>query len=170
MPPSRAERAATAARRAKLVEYRRKKIPYAQFYAELGYASVQAARKDFTRALEENIAAQHASVEVYREEQLEELDYLAEEAHRVLRAKHYVVSAASGKVALDPDTGEPLIDDGPTLAAIDRLVKILDRVAKLRGLDQVKIQVLTIDAIEAEIQRLSTELGQPILQEPPPPM
>jgi hypothetical protein len=158
MPHSRAERAAVAARRAKLVDYRRRKVPYATFYEELGYASVQAARRDFHRALEENLAQQHASVEVWREEQLSELDYLAEEAHEILRAEHFVVSN-SGKVVNHPETDQPLIDHGPRLAAIDRLVKILDRVAKLRGLDQIKVQVLTIDAIDAEIQRLSSELA-----------
>ncbi|MBD0743585.1 hypothetical protein [Streptomyces sp. CBMA152] len=164
MPRPRAERAATADRRAKLVEYRRRKIPYTQIYEELGYANANAASKDFHRALEESIAAQHASVEVYREEQLIELDYLAEEAHKILRARHYVVTA-SGRIVEDPETGQPLQDDGPVLAAIDRLVKILDRIAKLRGLDQIKVQVLTIDAIEAEIERLSTELGEPVIPE-----
>lgn len=167
MGHSRAELAAVAKRRAKLIDYRRKKIPYTAFYEELGYASVNAARRDFARALEESIAAQHASAEVYREEQLSELDYLAEEAHKILRARHYVVTQ-SGKLVEHPETGEPLLDDGPALAAIDRLVKILDRVAKLRGLDQIKVQVLTIDAIEAEIERLSMELGDSALRETDP--
>lgn len=158
MPVSRAERAANAARRAKLVEYRRKKVPYSIICKELGYGSEATARSDFKRALEESIAAQHASVEVYREEQLIELEFLAEEAHRVLAARHYVVSA-SGRVALDPDTDEPLVDHGPKLAAIDRLVKILDRVAKLRGLDQIKVEVFTIDAIEAAIADLNAQLA-----------
>lgn len=166
MAHSRAEMAAIAARRAKLVEYRRRKVPYGSFYEELGYSSIGVARKDFARALEESIAAQHASVEVYREEQLIELEYLAEEAHKILRARHYVVTQ-SGKVVDDPQTGQPMVDDGPVLAAIDRLVKILDRVAKLRGLDQIKVQVFTIDAIEAEIERLSMELGDPGLRETP---
>jgi hypothetical protein len=159
MPVSRAERAAHAARRAKLVEYRRKKIPYAEFYEDLGYGSVSAARKDFTRALEESIAAQHASVEVYREEQLVELDYLAEEAHKILRARHYVITQ-SGRIVEDPETGQPMHDDGPVLAAIDRLVKILDRIAKLRGLDAPqRLEVMTIDAIEAAIADLNAQLA-----------
>lgn len=159
MSHPRAERATVAARRAKLVEYRRQRRPYADIYKELGYKSVQDASKDFHRALEESIAAQHASVEVYREEQLLELDHLAEEAHKVLAARHYVVSA-SGRVALDPDTEEPLIDHQPVLAAIDRLVKILDRVAKLRGLDAPqKLEVMTIDAIEAAIADLNAQLA-----------
>lgn len=159
MGHSRAALAAVAARRSKLVEYRRRKVPYAAFYEELGYTSVDVARRDFARALEESIAAQHASVEVYREEQLVELDYLAEEAHKILRARHYVVTQA-GKIVDDPDTGQPMLDDGPVLAAIDRLVKILDRVAKLRGLDAPqKLEVMTIDAIEAAITDLNAQLA-----------
>jgi hypothetical protein len=147
-----------AERRAKLVEYRRQRIPYAQFYKELGYSSVEAASRDYSRALEESIARQDAAVEVYREEQLRELDYLAEEAHKVLRARHYVVSQA-GKIVTDPQ-GVPLADPGPVLAAIDRLVKILDRVAKLRGLDAPqRLEVLTVDAIDAAIADLNQQIA-----------
>lgn len=159
MPVSRAERAVIAARRAKLVEYRRRKTPYSQIYEELGYSSPNTAMKDFHRALEENLAEQRASVEVYREEQLVELDYLAEEAHKILRARHYVVTQ-SGKIVLDPETDQPLADPGPILAAIDRLVKILDRIAKLRGLDAPqKLEVLTIDAIDAAIADLNAQIA-----------
>ncbi|MEV5944434.1 hypothetical protein [Streptomyces sp. NPDC051994] len=159
MAVNRGERAAMAARRAKLVEYRRRKVPYSQFYEELGYANANAASRDFHRALEESIAEQHASIEVYREEQLIELDYLAEEAHKILRARHYVVTA-SGRIVEDPETGQPLEDDGPVLAAIDRLVKILDRIAKLRGLDAPqRLEVMTIDAIEAAIADLNQQLA-----------
>lgn len=159
MPASRAQRVTIADRRARLVQYRRQRIPFEKIYEELGYRSSADARKDFHRALEQSIAAQHASVEVYREEQLMELDHLAEEAHKVLAARHYVVSA-SGRVALDPDTEEPLIDHGPVLAAIDRLVKILDRISKLRGLDAPsRLEVLTIDAIDAAIADLNNKLA-----------
>lgn len=157
---ARAERAQVAARRAKLVDYRRRKVPYARFYKELGYASVQAARRDFTRALEESIAACRASVEVYREEQLIELEHLAEEAHAVMNSRHYVV-APGGKFVLDPETGEPLIDPGPKLASMDRLVKIGDRVSKLRGLDAAtKIEgVFSIDALDRALVEARQQLA-----------
>lgn len=150
MPASRAQRVTIADRRAKLVAARRQRIPFEKIYEELGYKSSADARKDFHRALEQSIAAQHASVEVYREEQLLELDHLAEEAHKVMRAQHYVM-APGGKVVMDPDDDtHPLIDDAPTLAAIDRLVKILDRVAKLRGLDApTKVEgAFTLEALD----------------------
>ncbi|RCH70452.1 hypothetical protein DT019_02905 [Streptomyces sp. SDr-06] len=149
MPRPRAERAATADRRAKLVEYRRRKVPYSQIYEELGYANANAASKDFYRTLEENIAGLRIGVEVYREEQLAELEHLAEEAHVVMRARHYVITPG-GRLVEDPETGQPLLDPGPKLAAMDRLVKIGDRVAKLRGLDAAtRIEgVFTVDALD----------------------
>jgi hypothetical protein len=161
MPVSRAERAAIAARRAKLVQYRRKKIPYSEIYEELGYKSPTAASKDFTRALEESIARQDASVEVYREEQLGELEYLAEEIHRIFREPHFHVSVTTGKTATHPVTQEPLLDHGPNLAAADRLLKIAAQVAKLRGLDspQRVEGVFTIDALNQAIVDAEQQLA-----------
>lgn len=160
MPKSRATIASIAARRAKLVEYRRRKVPYAQFYEELGYASVNAARRDFTRALEENVAELHASVEVYREEQLIELEYLAEEAHLVMNTRHYVITPG-GKLVEDPVTHEPILDPAPKLQAMDRLVRIGDRVAKLRGLDAAtKIEgVFSIDALDHALAEARDQLA-----------
>lgn len=159
MPPPRAVRADVAARRAKLIEYRRERRPYASFYEELGYASPQAARRDFNRALEENLAEVRTSAEAYREEELMELDHLASTAIQVMLTPHYEVTQA-GKIAEDPQTGMPLLDDKPKLAAIDRLLKIQDRRAKLLGLDSAqKIEVLTLDALDAERQRLVEQLA-----------
>ena len=76
-----------------------------------------------------------------------------------MRAMHYVV-APGGRIVEDPETGRPLIDDGPRLQAIDRLIKILNRVAKLRGLDAPqKLEVMTIDAIEAAIADLNAQIA-----------
>jgi hypothetical protein len=160
MPVSRAERAANAARRAKLVEYRRKKVPYAVICKELGYGSEATARSDFKRALEESIAAQHASVEVYREEQLLELEFLAEEAHRLMNSTYYMISAG-GRVVRDPETDEPLLDPGPKLQAMDRLVRIGDRVAKLRGTEAAtKIEgVFSIDALDRALIEAREQLA-----------
>lgn len=157
---SRAEQATIAARRTKLVQYRRQKRPYADIFEELGYSSVQAASRDFSRALAEAIANRDESVEVYREEQIQELDYLAEEAHRVLRGEYFVVSN-SGKIVEHPDTGQPLHDEGPKLAAMDRIVKISDRIAKLRGLDSpTRIEgALTIDALNRAITEAQQQLA-----------
>lgn len=62
----------------------------------------------------------------------ERLDTLYEEALEVLQRDHVTVS--HGKVIKDDD-GNVLLDDGPKLAAIDRLVKVRESYRKLLGLD-----------------------------------
>lgn len=161
MPHSRAERAEVAARRAKLVEYRRQKRPYSAIYGELGYKSPYDASKDFHRALADSIARQDTNVEVYREEQIQELEYLAEEIHAEFRADHFLVSLTTGRVATHPETGEPLRDPTPRYAAADRLLKIADQIAKLRGLHApTKVEgVFTIDALNRALAEARDELA-----------
>ena len=158
---ARAEKAQVAARRAKLVAYRRQRRPYKEIYAELGYSSPDAASKDFVRALQESIAAQHTEVEVYREEQLIELEYLAEEIHAEFRADHFLVSLTTGRVATHPQTGEPLRDPTPRYAAADRLLKIAEQIAKLRGLHApTRVEgVFTIDALNKALDEARGELA-----------
>lgn len=156
-----------AARRAKLVEYRRRKVPYSQFYEELGYANANAASKDFYRILEENLAELRVSVDVYREEQLAELEHLAEEAHIVMNDRHYILTPG-GKLVADPVTGDPLLDSGPKLAAMDRLVRIGDRVAKLRGTEAAtKIEgVFSIDALDRALVEAREQLAAVEAEDP----
>lgn len=48
-----------------------------------------------------------------------------------------------------------------SMQAIDRVLHIMDRRAKLLGLDApTKTEVITLDAIDAEIRRLETQLGE----------
>lgn len=157
---ARAQKAQVAARRAKLVEYRRQRIPYAEIYQELGYASPNAAMRDFHRALEESIARLDTNVEIYREEQLQELEYLAEKLHAVFRGEHFIVSQ-SGRIVEHPETGVPLHDPQPRLAAADRLLKVNAEVSKLRGLHApTKVQgVFTIDALNEAITEARDELA-----------
>ena len=55
--------------------------------------------------------------------------------HRRLSSAAPPPFAGRGKVVYE-DNGRPMIDDGPNLAAIDRLVKISESHRKLLGLDQ----------------------------------
>jgi hypothetical protein len=167
MGVSRAQQAHIADRRAKLIKYRLAGRAYEDIYQELGYASRTAASKDFSRALEQNIAEERTSMEVYRETEilrldgeLERLTRLYAKVERILDKFH--VTVQFGKVVTHD--GEPLEDDGPVLAAVDRLVKIEDarrrngeRRSKLLGLDaaqRVSMEVVTLDALDAERQRL----------------
>ncbi|MEU7170327.1 hypothetical protein ABZ949_02400 [Micromonospora tulbaghiae] len=159
MPASRAKRAQVANRRAEAVNMRMAGASYQHIADTLGYNSRGAACQDVSRALEAAIAEQTRTAEVYREEELQRLDLLLAEAWRVMKRAHVTVS--HGRVIRDDDTDEPLLDDGPVLAAIDRVLKIQERRAKLLGLDApTKVEAITIDALDAEIAKLSAELDK----------
>jgi hypothetical protein len=157
MPASRAQRANTAQRRREAIDMRMAGASYQKIADALGYATRGAACQDVTRALEQAVAEQTQSVEAYREEELQRLDELLAEAWAILKKDHVTVS--HGKLIYDDRTGEPLLDDGPTLQAIDRILKIQERRAKFLGLDApTRIEAITIDSIDAAIAELTAEL------------
>jgi hypothetical protein len=144
--------------------------------SELGYASRGKAYEGVQRALAE---IPREGVEELRQMELERLDRLYLAALEVLGRKHLTVS--HGKVItrfagverdgdgierLDADGQtipiyEDVLDDGPILQAIDRALKIQERRAKLLGLDApAKLEVFTIDAIDAEIKKLQAEFDE----------
>lgn len=157
MPASRAKRANTAKRRSEAIALRMAGQTFEQIAQTLGYPSRGAACQDITRALETAVVEQARSVEAYREEELQRLDALLAEAWGVLKRPHLTVS--HGRVIYDDATGQPILDDSPTLSAIDRILKIQERKAKFLGLDAPqRHEVVTVDAVDAEIQRLTAEL------------
>jgi aminoglycoside phosphotransferase (APT) family kinase protein len=90
------------------------------------------------------------SAEEIRRVELDRLDELARTAWRVLYERHLHIGMR-GEIARHRDTGAPLLDDGPVLAAIDRLLTISESRRKLLGVDApAKVTVLTMDAIGAE--------------------
>lgn len=157
MPASRAQRANTAQRRREAIDMRMAGSSYQQIADALGYATRGAACQDVTRALEQAVAEQTQSAEAYREEELQRLDLLLTEAWAILKRAHVTVS--HGKLIYDERTGEPLLDDGPTLQAIDRILKIQERRSKYLGLDApTKVEAITIDSLDLEIAKLAAEL------------
>jgi len=89
------------------------------------------------------------NVENHRKLELARLDKLHHKAMQVLEAFHPMVNAGqvvrdiiedeNGRPVLDPETEQPrtyrLIDQGPLLSAIDRLLRVSERRSKLLGLD-----------------------------------
>jgi hypothetical protein len=131
---------------------------YATIVAALGYSDQGAAHKDITRAMEAAVTRQHGAVELLRQEELMRLDLLWAEVWQVMKREHVTVS--NGRLVRGED-GKPLRDDAPVLAAVDRLVRILERRAKYLGLDApTKHEVFTLDAIDRAIQELNAELGE----------
>jgi hypothetical protein len=159
MPASRAKRADTAQRRKRAIDMRMAGASFQKIADELGYTTRGAACQDVTRALEAAVVEQTRSVEAYREEELQRLDALMVEAWAILKREHVTVS--HGKLIYDDRTGQPLLDDGPTLSAIDRILKIQERRAKFLGLDAPqRHEVVSIDAIDAAIKDLNAQLGR----------
>jgi hypothetical protein len=73
-----------------------------------------------------------------RKQQLDRLNDARLAVMAVLERKHVHISDGRVVRDKDPETGllgEPIEDDAPVLQAVDRLVKIEDRIAKLLGLD-----------------------------------
>lgn len=134
MPASKAQRAKTAERRAKAVAMRLAGVDYETIAQRLGYASRGAAYTDIDRALQARLVEQHQGADVLRQQELARLDRLQAAAW---------TAAASGD-----------------LKAIETVLKVVDRRCKLLGLDApVRHEVVTLDAIDAEIARLTAELG-----------
>lgn len=156
MPASRAKRADTALRRRQAIDMRMTGASYQEIADKLGYTTRGAACQDVSRALEQAVVEQTRSVEAYREEELQRLDVLLAEAWAVLQREHVTVS--HGRIIKD-DFDKPILDDGPTLSAIDRILKIQERRAKFLGLDAPqRHEVVSIDSVDAEIRRLTAEL------------
>jgi hypothetical protein len=154
-PKTSPRRIATALRRAQALEMRAQAKPFSEIAAQLKYCSPAAAAQDVQRAL--LLAITEPAAEV-RALELLRLDELWVKAAQVLNRQH--VSVSHGRI-VKADDGEPLLDDAPVLAAIDRMLKIQERRARLLGLDApTKVEVLTIDAIDAAIRDAEAELAR----------
>jgi len=133
-------------------------VTFAEIAAELGIPQ-STARTDYERALAERTAETERLAAHIRGAELAKLDVMEAAAWKVLRARHVTVS--HGKLILGED-GTPLLDDGPVLQAIDRLVRIAERRSRLLGLDApVRTKIEVTDALDAEIEQLVAELAGP---------
>jgi hypothetical protein len=145
---------------------------------ELGYANKGKARDGVLRAFAE---IPYEDLEAARRLDLERIDRLIEQAWQVMERGHVaysngqVVRRRTGETEMDDDgfpvldkAGKPVPvyeevqDDGPVLAAIDRIRALLERRAKITGYEapsRSRIEVITADVIESEIARLEGELA-----------
>ncbi len=112
-------------RRTKLLALRRQGVRYDDERVEaLGYSSPSAARRDLTRALEAHRQEEEAEVATYRQQENERLDALLEAAWP---------RATQPSPVLNKD-GE-VIDQALDMRAVDTVLRLMDRRAKLNGLD-----------------------------------
>lgn len=141
----------TAERDAQAARLRARGMSYPRIAAELGYADHTGAWHAVQRALRATVAEPAAEV---RQLELDRLDQLWEAALAVLERRHVYVQGGKvvtqiteyvrdddGNILLDEDGNpraesvEELVDDGPTLKAVETLLKIQARRAALQGLD-----------------------------------
>ncbi|MER5302291.1 hypothetical protein ABT039_22915 [Streptomyces lasiicapitis] len=139
MPASKAQRAATAHRRSQAIALRLAGMDYQTIAERLDYADRGAASKDVHRALETNLEAESAAAATLRELEVQRLDRMQ--------------AAAWAKAA----KGD--------LKAIETVLKVIDRRARLLGLDRPARTEITgadggplqVEAVDvAELERLIT--------------
>jgi hypothetical protein len=125
MPLSKAQQAEVAERRVKLIRLRRQGISFDDpRILALGYSSRGAASKDLVRALKERRDEQAAEISVYRQEENERLDALLEVAWP---------RATTPSPLFDRDGN--IVGEELDMRAVDTVLKLMDRRAKLNGLD-----------------------------------
>jgi hypothetical protein len=125
----------TAERDAEAARMRSRGHTYQQIADQLGFSNKGTAYAAVHRAMAEVVAEPAAEAVQF---ELDRLDQMHQAALKVLEGHHVTVS--NGKVVTLDDV--PLQDDGPVLAAIDRLVRISESRRKLLGLDSpVKTQI-----------------------------
>lgn len=122
-------------RDAEFLELRKRGLAYRAIAAQTGYdvKTVHEAVKRCMAAVTEEPAQE------VRQLELERLDDMWTAVMKVLEAKHFTVS--QGRIVYLGD--EPLEDDGPVLAAVDRLLRIQERRSKLLGLDSAVKQEIS---------------------------
>lgn len=131
---------------------------YGEIAQQMGYADRSGAFRAVQRALLATVAEPAAHLRVI---EVARLDIALRKAWDVMCARHIVVN--QGRVVCDPDSGEPLTDHGPVLAAINTVIKISESRRKLLGLDApTRHEVITPEQIEAAVIELSAQLSLPM--------
>jgi len=143
----------TAARDGEACRLRTQGLTYAQVAAQLGYHDASHARQGVERAMTATLSE---PAEALRQLELLKLDQMSAVAWRVLDTPHPLISAGKNMMF----DGVALTDPMPTLHAIDRLLRIAERRAKLCGLDSpIRVGVLSPADIDVQIAVIEAELA-----------
>ncbi|WP_327333709.1 hypothetical protein [Streptomyces anulatus] len=144
----------TAEREAEAARLRSLGWTYQRIADHLGWANKGDAHHAVSKVLRDTV--QEAGDEL-RALELTRLDRLEIAANEVLEREHVTVS--NGRIVVLGES--PLPDDAPVLAAIDRLLKIQERRARLLGLDAPTKQNISISPERAAaLEQLVEELGE----------
>lgn len=136
---------------------RTRRQTYQQISDALGYGHASNARRAVQKAL---AAIPRDAAEELIQLELDQLDMLTAAVLNVLETEHYTVS--QGRLIYLHEDAPPLADDSPVLAAVDRLLKIQERRARLLGLDAPSRATVTHASadVDAAVVELANELAR----------
>jgi hypothetical protein len=160
--PARPRRAEIDLRRSEALKLRIQGYTYQAIADAMGYADRKVAHNDVKLALASVAKETHENAEEMRSLELERLEALWNRTWKLLDRENVTVSHGKVIYIEDPETGEKVAvrDDAPTLATVDRLVRISERKAKLAGLDKPN-QLEVSGTIKYEVVGVPTEfLGE----------
>lgn len=115
---------------------------------KLGYGGSGNAHNAIVRAVARH---QKEPADVVYRMQMDNLDTMRRHVYDVLEQFHVVVQ--NGRIVFTPEA-DPVRDYKPVLEAVDRLLKIEDRFARLHGLDTVKLDVTVDNSTDKAIRTL----------------
>ncbi len=140
----------TMERDAKALDLHYRGLHYRAIAEQMGWRSPAAAHQAVRRAIADTYRLSSAEAIAVEE---------ARAFNRVLATRHYV-TGSSGNVALHPETGQALTDDAPVIHAGLALLRVSESRRKLLGLDKPRqVELITVEAIEAEIRKLEAEVA-----------
>ena len=161
------QRHESALRRVRIVELRDAGLTFREIAEEVGL-SLAATWEHYQKAMRQipaaAVAAHAERVAARREEQLRRVDMEREAVVAVLAARHITIS--NGHVVSEitghdddgkPIYGDPVLDDAPVLAAVDRLIKLDDQEARLLGMYPKQSEVSTGGLVRYVIEHVSAE-------------
>lgn len=149
----------TAERDAKAFAMRSRECTFSEIAIALGYSDSSHVSKALNRHMATIVKP---SADEYRKILDDQLSEMHRQVLRVLETTHYRVN--NGVVVhhrpadcecLEGECGHftPLLDDSPVLAAVDRLIKVQERRAKLYGLDApVKAETVSTTNVRVIVQ------------------
>lgn len=147
MAASRAHQHAVAKRRSALARLRRQGVRYDdERIIALGYASADAARRDMNRALTQAREEEAVEVGAYRQLENERLDELLQAAWPQATKPQPVLDKEGEVVAMTID-----------MRAVDTVLRLMDRRAKLNGLDMpAKTELTGADGGPLQMSKATT--------------
>lgn len=137
--PTAPEMVVAQSRTLRALEMREAGKTYQAIADELGM-TVGGAFDALKRGIEQRRLLCDEKADIVRDIELQRLDFLLDKAMTVINRFH--VHVVAGTVVKD-DNGERVENDAPVLAAIDRVLKIQERRARLLGLDAPERKDLT---------------------------